>query len=84
MSVFTGYFLSAVYIPLNESEVFAQDALDAIEYANGAIDTKYGKMRADNGHPDPFNLNRMEVGNEEYLMQEYADHYKLITGAIWE
>lgn len=59
---------------------YIQEALDAIEYANGDVTTKYGKMRADNGHPEPFNLRLLEIGNENYNFSsgnngDQSDHY---------
>ena len=66
--------------------MFATDALDMIEYTSGdATSTTYGKERAAAGHSSPFPLTRMEVGNEERLMDpgDYPAHYKLITTAIW-
>lgn len=41
-------------------------------------------MRAENGHPEPFNLKAMEVGNEEKKLEDYAEHYELITSLIWK
>eukprot|EP00050_Salpingoeca_kvevrii_P022188 m.122502 g.122502 ORF g.122502 m.122502 type:complete len:642 (-) comp9630_c0_seq2:40-1965(-) len=86
LSVFTGYSMGQPYIPLKDSQVFAQDALDLIEFANGSPNTPYGAKRVQAGHPNPFNLKRLEVGNEERLMgpDEYPAHYKLITEAIWK
>ena len=43
---------------------WVQDALDAIEYANGPVDSVWGGLRAKNGHPAPFNLKYIEIGNE--------------------
>jgi len=45
---------------------FIQDALDLIEFANGAVSTKWGKLRADMGHPAPFNLKFIAIGNEQW------------------
>ena len=45
-------------------EEYVQDALDAIEYANGPADSKWGSLRAKAGHPAPFHLKHMEIGNE--------------------
>ncbi len=53
-------------IPLENLDEYVQEALDAIEYANGDITTKYGAMRAANGHPEPFGLRLIEIGNENY------------------
>ena len=56
---------------------YIQNALDAIEYANGDKHTKYGRMRIANGHPEPFNLKYIEIGNENYQPnpREQSDHY---------
>ncbi|MDR3108411.1 MAG: hypothetical protein LBU65_01810 [Planctomycetaceae bacterium] len=51
-------------VPMDKMGEFYQDALDAIEYANGSADTKWGKVRAASGHPAPFNLKYLEIGNE--------------------
>ncbi len=46
--------------------IYIQDALDLIEFANGDIDTKWGSLRASMGHPEPFNLEYLGVGNEQW------------------
>ena len=51
-------------VPLDLMDQWVQDALDAIEYANGPTNTVWGGRRARNGHPAPFNLKYMEIGNE--------------------
>ena len=52
---------------------FIQEALDAIEYANGsATETFYGRLRAQNGHPEPFDLKYLEIGNEQELTSRVA------------
>lgn len=51
-------------IRVEELEPYVQDALDALEYCNGSTATPYGALRAKNGHPAPFNLKLMEIGNE--------------------
>eukprot|EP00727_Mastigamoeba_balamuthi_P007330 m51a1_g3217 putative alpha-l-arabinofuranosidase-like (916) ;mRNA; f:46537-49787 len=83
LSVFTGYFLTRRYIPIEQSDQFIYDALDAIEYANGDVHTPYGRMRVAAGHPASFNMDRVEVGNEEALQDEYRTHYNNITRGIW-
>lgn len=83
LSVFTGYSLKAPYIPLQESEQFVRDALDMLDFANGeAVDgSQLASLRAQMGHSAPFNLTRLEVGNEERTMapDDYPGHYKLIS-----
>lgn len=56
---------------------YVQDALDAIEYANGDENTKYGAMRIANGHPEPFGMYLIEIGNENYQkdVKQQSDHY---------
>jgi len=51
-------------VPLDQMGSWVQDALDAIEYANGPTNTVWGGLRAKNGHPAPFNLKYLEIGNE--------------------
>lgn len=64
----------------NNISGYIQEALDAIEYCNGDVSTKYGAMRAANGHPEPFNLRLLEIGNENYNFVPFnnadqSDHY---------
>ena len=51
-------------IPLNQMGPWVQDAVDLIQYANGDTNTTWGALRAANGHPAPFNLQYLEIGNE--------------------
>ena len=51
-------------VPMDRMGEYVQDALDAIEYANGPADSPWGSLRARNGHPEPFHLKYIEVGNE--------------------
>ena len=70
-------------IPLDQMGQWAQDALDAIEYANGSETSVWGSLRAKNGHPKPFNLKYMEIGNENG-QAPYAERWALIAKAIQE
>jgi alpha-L-arabinofuranosidase len=76
-------FNTAEVVPLNEIDPYVQDALDLIEFANGDINTKWGKMRASLGHPAPFNLKMMGVGNENWGPQ-YIERLKIFSKAIKE
>ena len=58
-----------------ETEPFIQDALDLIEFANGTTDSRWGKLRAEMGHPAPFNLKMMGIVNEQWDSQ-YIARYK--------
>lgn len=68
-------------VPMAEMQPFVQDALDAIEYANGPVTSQWGALRAKNGHPAPFNLKMMEIGNENGG-PDYHERYALIHDAI--
>ena len=66
--------------PYNKIDEFIQEALDAIEYCNGEVTTEWGAKRAANGHPAPFNLRLIEIGNENYNYtsngnNDQSDHY---------
>ena len=58
-------------VALEDLDPYIQDAIDLIEFANGAPDTKWGKVRADMGHPAPFNLKYLGIGNEQW---DYKDN----------
>ena len=70
-------------VPLDEMQEWIDDALDLIEFANGTADTKWGKIRCDMGHTEPFNLEYLAVGNEE-VGQGFWDRYDLFHKAIKE
>ena len=74
-------FNSAEVASLDELDPYVQDALDLIEFANGDVSTKWGKVRANMGHPAPFNLKMMGVGNENWGPQ-YVERLKIFTKAI--
>ena len=54
------------HVHLKDMQPYVQDAIDLIEFANGAVTTRWGKLRADMGHPEPFNLKYIAVGNEQW------------------
>jgi alpha-N-arabinofuranosidase len=66
---------------IKELDPYVQDALDLIEFANGAVTTTWGKIRMDMGHPKPFNLKYIGVGNEQWG-PDYIDRYKVFEKAI--
>jgi alpha-L-arabinofuranosidase len=66
---------------MEELGPWVQDALDLVEFANGPIDSKWGKLRADMGHPEPFNLKLLGVGNEQW-MEDYFDRYVVFYKAL--
>lgn len=70
-------------VEVHQLEPYIQDALDLIEFANGAADTKWGRLRADMGHPAPFNLKMIGVGNEQWDVQ-YIERYKAFVKVLKE
>lgn len=69
------------HVPLCDLDSYIQDALDLIEFANGAVDTPWGKVRADMGHPAPFNLKFVGIGNEQWG-KEYPERLEPFIKAI--
>ena len=67
--------------PIEELDPYIQDALDLIEFANGSEDTAWGKLRSDMGHPKPFDLKYIGVGNEQWG-PDYIERYKIFEKAI--
>ena len=74
-------FNTAEVIPIDQLDPYVQDALDLIEFANGEASTQWGKVRATMGHPSPFNLKMMGVGNENWGPQ-YLERLKIFSKAI--
>ncbi|MCE1156271.1 MAG: alpha-L-arabinofuranosidase, partial [Bacteroidales bacterium] len=69
------------HVAVGELQDYIQDALDLIEFANGDASTKWGKVRADMGHPAPFNLKFIGVGNEQWG-PEYPERLEPFMKAI--
>ena len=74
-------FNTAEVVPIDQLDPYVQDALDLIEFANGDVNTQWGKVRAAMGHPAVFNLKMMGVGNENWGPQ-YVERLKIFTKAI--
>lgn len=71
----------SAHVAVSELDCYIQDALDLIEFANGDISTEWGKLRADMGHPEPFNMKYIGVGNEQWG-PEYVERLKPFVDAI--
>ncbi len=56
----------SAHVPVDDLQPYIQDALDLIEFANGPSDSEWGKVRAEMGHPAPFNLKFIGIGNEQW------------------
>ena len=71
-------------VPMSEMDEWVQDALDLIEWANGNENTKWGRIRAQQGHPAPFNLKYLGIGNEEKISHEFAERFKYMYNKVRE
>ncbi len=71
----------SAHVPVDSLDEYIQDALDLIEFANGAVSTKWGGLRAEMGHPEPFNLKFIGIGNEQWG-PEYVERLKPFVEAI--
>ena len=69
-------------IPMDQMDEYVQDVLDLIEYANGSTNTVWGKKRAESGHPKPFNLKYIGIGNEDLISDVFEERYRLIVNAV--
>lgn len=69
-------------IPMEEMDDYVQDVLDLIEYANGSVNTVWGKKRAEAGHPKPFNLKYIGIGNEDLISDVFEERYRMIVKAV--
>jgi alpha-L-arabinofuranosidase len=67
--------------PLDEMQPWVEEALDLIEFANGGADTEWGARRAEMGHPEPFGLEYLAIGNEE-VGGGFFDRYEIIHKAV--
>ncbi|HXI72067.1 MAG TPA: alpha-L-arabinofuranosidase C-terminal domain-containing protein [Verrucomicrobiae bacterium] len=74
-------FNSGELCPIELLQPYIQDALDLIEFANGPTNSEWGAQRAAMGHPGPFNLQMLGVGNEQWG-QQYIDRYAKFATAI--
>ena len=63
-------------------ESYLQELLDLIEWANGDASTKWGRVRAEAGHPKPFNLKYLGIGNEERISPEFTERFKYMYDKV--
>jgi alpha-L-arabinofuranosidase len=70
-------------VPIDELQPWIDDALDLIEFANGEVTTPWGAVRAELGHPEPFHLEYIGIGNEEVDI-EFFERYRYFHNAIKE
>lgn len=85
LAVYAGYSMMQEHVaPGTDLEPYVQDALDEIEYVTGDTSTKWGAVRARDGHPEPFLLNFVEIGNEDFFDKSgsYDGRYAQFYAAI--
>jgi len=71
-------------LPLRDMVEYVQEVLDLIEWANGDAGTKWGRIRAEAGHPKPFNLKYVGIGNEDLISDVFEERFKNIYKAVRE
>lgn len=69
-------------IPMDSMSQYIADILDLIEYANGPIDSPWGAKRAEAGHPEPFNLKYIGIGNEDLISEVFESRFRMIYDAV--
>ncbi|HYG21748.1 MAG TPA: alpha-L-arabinofuranosidase C-terminal domain-containing protein [Verrucomicrobiae bacterium] len=74
-------FNTGQLVPLDQLDPYVQDALDLIEFANGPVTSTWGAKRAAMGHPEPFNLKMLGIGNEQWGPQ-FVERYPIFAKAI--
>jgi alpha-N-arabinofuranosidase len=74
-------FNSSELAPLEDLDHYIQDAIDLIEFANAPVNTAWGRKRSEMGHPKPFNLKMIGVGNEQWGPQ-YVERYEIFSKVL--
>jgi alpha-N-arabinofuranosidase len=69
-------------LPMDDMKEYIQEVLDLIEWANGPVTSEWGSKRAAAGHPAPFNLEYIGVGNEDKITNEFEARFKMINEAV--
>jgi alpha-L-arabinofuranosidase len=71
-------------LPMAEMPEYIQEVLDLIEWANGPVTSTWGAKRAAAGHPAPFNLQYVGIGNEDKMTPEFEERFTMISKAVKE
>ncbi len=84
LAVYAGYSLKGEHVAGKDLDPYIQDALDEIEYVTGDTSTKWGGERAKDGHPEPFPLHYIEIGNEDWFDKSgsYEERFSRFAAAI--
>lgn len=69
-------------IPMEDMDEYLQDILDLVEYANGPVSSEWGAKRAAAGHPEPFNLKYIGIGNEDMITEVFKERFNLLNKGV--
>lgn len=78
----SGHGIGQAGLPLEEMDAYIQDVLDLIEWANGPATSEWGAKRAAAGHPAPFGLKYLGIGNEDQITSVFRERFQLIHDAV--
>ena len=87
LAVYAGFSLDVwgqrgTSFPSDEMQFVLDEALDELEYCMGSVHTKYGALRASHGHPKPFKIDFVEIGNEDWFSATYPDRFPIMYNGI--
>ena len=87
LAVYAGYSLdiwgqSGTSFPESQMVIVLQDILNELEYCMGDTSTSYGGLRARDGHPEPFKINYIEIGNEDWFSSTYPYRFRILYNGI--
>jgi alpha-L-arabinofuranosidase len=69
-------------LPIDQMQDYIQEVLDLVEYANGPATSTWGAKRAEAGHPEPFNLEYLGIGNEDAQTPLFRERFEMIYRAV--
>lgn len=87
LAVYAGFSLdvygqSGVSYPEDQMGQILQEALEELEYCMGDVSTKWGAQRAADGHPEPFTINFVEIGNEDWFSTTYPYRWNVMYNGL--
>ena len=82
LAIYAGYSLDGNSVPEADMGMVLQAALDELEYATGDVSTTWGAQRAADGHPEPFTVNYIELGNEDWFSDTYPYRFPILYNGI--
>ena len=82
LAIYAGYSLDGNSVPESQMGDVLQTALDELEYCTGDTSTTWGARRAADGHPEPFQINYVELGNEDWFSGTYDYRFPILYNGI--